>query len=89
MTHIKVRLERSTIGVNPTHRATVIGLGLRRPGHESILIETPAVRGMLHQVSYLVSTEAAKGFSEKKVKMPPKKEAKKTTTRKKVSNETK
>jgi large subunit ribosomal protein L30 len=36
------------------HRATVRGLGLRRMNSESVLEDTPAVRGMINKVSYLV-----------------------------------
>ena len=35
-------------------RATLIGLGLNRPGRVSTLEDTPSVRGMINKVSYLV-----------------------------------
>ena len=54
---IKVTLVRSTIGTLPKHKACVQGLGLRRIGHTVELEDTPAVRGMIHKVNYLVRVE--------------------------------
>ncbi|WP_106374958.1 50S ribosomal protein L30 [Vreelandella songnenensis] len=54
---IKVTQIRSTIGVLPKHKATMNGLGLRRIGHTVELEDTPAVRGMIHKVNYLVRVE--------------------------------
>jgi large subunit ribosomal protein L30 len=51
---VKVKLVRSPIGTRESHRATVRGLGLRKLGSESVLEDTPAVRGMINKVSYLV-----------------------------------
>jgi large subunit ribosomal protein L30 len=51
---VKVKLVRSPIGTKSSHRATVVGLGLRRLNSESVLEDTPAVRGMINKVSYLV-----------------------------------
>lgn len=51
---LKVKLVRSPIGCKASHRATVIGLGLRRLNSESMLQDTPAVRGMINKVAYLV-----------------------------------
>jgi large subunit ribosomal protein L30 len=51
---LKVKLVRSPIGCKASHRATVVGLGLRRLNSESVLEDTPAVRGMVNKVSYLV-----------------------------------
>ena len=51
---LKVKLVRSPIGTKDTHRATVRGLGLRKLGSESVLEDTPAVRGMINKISYLV-----------------------------------
>jgi len=45
---------RSPIGTKQSHRDTVRGLGLRRVGGERELEDTPAVRGMINKVSYLV-----------------------------------
>ena len=54
---IKVTQVRSTIGILPKHKATIMGLGLRRIGHTVELEDTPAVRGMIHKVNYLVRVE--------------------------------
>ena len=54
---IKVTLVKSVIGTKQDHRATVRGLGLRRINHTTELQDTPAVRGMLKKVAYLVKYE--------------------------------
>ena len=51
---IKVTLIKSPIGAKSNHRASVLGLGLRRM-HETVEVEdTPAVRGMINRVNFLV-----------------------------------
>jgi large subunit ribosomal protein L30 len=54
MTKLKVVLKKSIIGSNDRQRATIKGLGLRRPNHERILENTPAIRGMIKKVLHLV-----------------------------------
>ena len=54
---IKVTLVKSIIGTKESHRATVRGLGLRRLNSSSVLEDTPAVRGMINTVSYLLKCE--------------------------------
>lgn len=54
---IKVTLVKSLIGTKQSHRATVRGLGLRRLNSSSELEDTPAVRGMISKVSYLLKCE--------------------------------
>ena len=51
---VKIKLVRSPIGCKQDHRATVRGLGLRKLNSESVLQDTPAVRGMINKISYLV-----------------------------------
>lgn len=51
---IKVTLTRSTIGRLPKHIQCVKGLGLRRIGHTVEVEDTPAVRGMINKVNYMV-----------------------------------
>jgi large subunit ribosomal protein L30 len=51
---LTVRLVKSVAGTREDHRATVRGLGLRRLGSTRVLEDTPAVRGMINKVSYLV-----------------------------------
>ena len=55
---IKVTLVKSTIGCKPEHRACVRGLGLRRLNHTVEVIDTPANRGMIDRVSYLLRYDA-------------------------------
>jgi large subunit ribosomal protein L30 len=54
---IKVTLVRSPINTRASHRATVRGLGLRRLRHTVELEDTPAVRGMINKVGYLLRLE--------------------------------
>ncbi|AAM87552.1 TPA: 50S ribosomal protein L30 [Yersinia enterocolitica] len=54
---IKVTQTKSSIGRLPKHKATLIGLGLRRIGHTVEREDTPAVRGMVNLVSYMVKVE--------------------------------
>jgi large subunit ribosomal protein L30 len=51
---VKVQLVRSPIGTKQSHRDTVRGLGLRKVNSISELQDTPAVRGMINKISYLV-----------------------------------
>ena len=51
---IKVTLVRSLIGTKGEHRMCVRGLGLRRINHTVEVIDTPANRGMINKVSYMV-----------------------------------
>ena len=51
---LKVQLVKSPIGTKQSHRATVRGLGLRKLNSVSELQDTPAVRGMINKISYLV-----------------------------------
>lgn len=51
---MKVKLVRSVYGRLKNHRDCVRGLGLRRM-HQVVEVEdTPATRGMLNKVSYMV-----------------------------------
>ena len=51
---VTVKLVRSVAGTRESHRATVRGLGLRKTNSTATLEDTPAVRGMINKVSYLV-----------------------------------
>ncbi len=51
---LTVKLVKSVAGTRQSHRDTVRGLGLRKLGSERALEDTPAVRGMINKVSYLV-----------------------------------
>ena len=54
---IKVTLVKGLAGCKASHRATVRGLGLKRLHHTVELQDTPAVRGMVTKVYYLVRVE--------------------------------
>lgn len=54
MKKLKVTLKRSTIGSTDRQRATVRGLGLRKPQESRLLDNTPAIRGMVKRVLHLV-----------------------------------
>jgi len=54
---IKVSLVKGLRGTIHKHRESVKGLGLRHRGHTVEVIDTPAVRGMINRVSYLVKVE--------------------------------
>ena len=54
---LKVTLVKSTIGTIKSHRDCVRGLGLRRMHHTVEVEDTPAVRGMINKVAYLVKCE--------------------------------
>lgn len=55
---VKVTLVRSVIGTRESHRATVLGLGLKRRHQTVELEDTPSVRGMINKVNYLLKVEA-------------------------------
>ena len=54
---IKVTLVKSLIGTKQDHRATAKGLGLRKLNSSAMLEDTPAVRGMIPKIAYLVKYE--------------------------------
>lgn len=54
MTMIKVKLIRSLIGKPELHRKTIQALGLRKIGQVVEKNDTPQIRGMIHQVDYMV-----------------------------------
>ena len=54
---ITVRLVKSPSGRLPKHRACLKGLGLRRIGSVRELEDTPAVRGLIDKVGYLLEVE--------------------------------
>ena len=54
---IIVTLTKSLNGRLEAHKACVRGLGLRRIGHTVSVEDTPAVRGMINQVSYMLRVQ--------------------------------
>ena len=58
ITTVKVTQVRSTIGRIAAHKACVAGLGLRRMHQTVEVLDTPANRGMINAVHYLLKVEA-------------------------------
>lgn len=54
---LEVTLTKSPIGRLRAHKACVAGLGLRRVHHTVEVEDTPAVRGMIKKVAYMVEVE--------------------------------
>jgi large subunit ribosomal protein L30 len=54
MAKVTVRQTGSPIRRKGDQRATLVGLGLNRIGRESVLDDTPAVRGMIAKVAHMV-----------------------------------
>lgn len=54
---LKLTLVKSPYGTGKKHMATVRGLGLRRMHHTVERDDTPAVRGMVNKVYYMVKCE--------------------------------
>ena len=54
MTMIKIKLVKSLIGKPETHRRTIQALGLKKIGQVVEKNDTPQIRGMIHQVDYMV-----------------------------------
>ena len=56
---MKLTLVRSIHGRLKSHQACVKGLGLRRMHHTVQVEDTPATRGMVNKVSYMLKVEEA------------------------------
>jgi large subunit ribosomal protein L30 len=54
---LRVTLVRSTAKRLKKHKDCVAGLGLRRVGHTVEVEDTPAVRGMIKRVSYMLRVQ--------------------------------
>ena len=54
---IRVTLVKGITATKRTHRESVKGLGLKRRSHTVEVEDTPAIRGMINKVSYLVKVE--------------------------------
>lgn len=54
MTMIKIKLIKSPIGRPETHKRTIEALGLKKIGQVVEKKDTPQIRGMIHQVNYMV-----------------------------------
>jgi len=56
---LKVTQVKSGVGRSHTQNLTLEGLGLRGPHTHKVLLDTPAIRGMIRKVSHLVTVEPA------------------------------
>ncbi len=54
---LRVTLLKSPFGTGKRHMATVRGLGLRYRHHSVEVEDTPAVRGMIRSVGYMIKCE--------------------------------
>ena len=57
---LRVTLVKSVAATKQDHRQTVRGLGLKWTNHTVEVVDTPATRGMINKVSYLVKVADAK-----------------------------
>ena len=61
MKKLKVKQIKSLIGQSHPMRDTMKGLGLGRPGSETIVANTPSFRGAIKKVMHLVKVEEVNG----------------------------
>jgi large subunit ribosomal protein L30 len=54
---MKITLVKSLIGVKHNQVTTVKTLGLRKKGDSKVVQDSPSIRGMIHQVAYLLKIE--------------------------------
>jgi len=57
---MRIKLVKSTNSCRSDHRATVRGLGLKWTNHSVEVVDTPATRGMIGKVDYLVQVVETK-----------------------------
>ncbi|MGH8161692.1 MAG: 50S ribosomal protein L30 [Gammaproteobacteria bacterium] len=55
--HLRVTLVRSTAGRLRAHRDCVRGLGLGKTHSSALVLDTPANRGMIYRIAYLLRVE--------------------------------
>ena len=60
MSKLKITLKKSKIGRIEKHRKTVDALGLKKIGDVVIKEESPATKGMIDQVAYMLDIEEVK-----------------------------
>ena len=56
---LKVTLVRSKHGRLKSHKACVVGLGLRKMHQTVTVADTPENRGMINRISYMIAVEEA------------------------------
>ena len=57
---LKITQIKSLIGAPPKHKRTIEAIGFHRTYETLVKDDTPQLRGMLHQVRYLVRVEEEK-----------------------------
>ena len=57
MKKLRIKLIRSSIGRPEKHKKVVLGLGLKKLNRTVIKDDTPAIRGMIDKVHYLVKVQ--------------------------------
>lgn len=72
---VRVKLVKSPWGRLPRHRECVKGLGLRRVGSVRDLEDTPAVRGMINKVAYLLEVRDGVPAAPEAAPQTPRQEA--------------
>jgi large subunit ribosomal protein L30 len=55
--HVRITLKKSPIGTPERHRLVLRGLGLRKIRQSVVRPDTPQVRGLIHQVGYLLEVQ--------------------------------
>jgi large subunit ribosomal protein L30 len=58
---LRVTLVKSIASTKRDHRDTVRGLGLKWTNHAVEVVDTPATRGMINKVGYLLKVADANG----------------------------
>lgn len=54
---LRIKQTRSVIGQSDSMRVTIKGLGLRGPGTEVVVANTPSFRGAVKKVMHLVTVQ--------------------------------
>ncbi len=58
---LEIKQVRSGIGRPETHRRTLRALGIKKHQQTVVQVDSPAIRGMIDQVSHLVSVTEIEG----------------------------
>lgn len=56
---LKIKLSRSSIGIRPNQKKTLLALGLKKREQVVEKQDNPQIRGMINVVSHLVTVEEA------------------------------
>ena len=60
MSKIKIKQTKSPIGRNAIQRKVLISLGLNKINREKVLVNNPAIQGMIEKVKHLIVVEQVK-----------------------------